>query len=203
MKLEDEPRIVEADFVAGATEAKKLVPATLPEVAFAGRSNVGKSSLLNAMMQRRNLVRTSRTPGCTRQVNLFHTRWADGWEAHLVDLPGYGFAKRSRGEKATWGPMMEGYLSSREALRAVVILVDVRRGPEEDDLALVEFLNALPKPPVIVAVATKLDKLARSGQKPALLAVKKSFGVGVIGFSAVTGDGRSLLWQTLRRAVTG
>ena len=210
----EEPRIVDAAFAAAATDVRKLIPADLPEVAFAGRSNVGKSSLLNGLMQRRNLVRTSRTPGCTRQVNIFRARWADGWEAHLVDLPGYGYAKRSRDERASWGPMLEGYLLDRAGLSALAVLVDVRRGPEDDDLELVEFVRTRKASPVrVVAVATKLDKLPRSQQKPALEIVKRRFGalgrgegeasepVRVIGFSAVTGDGRTALWQALRSAI--
>lgn len=200
--IQDEPRIVDAAFVAAATDVRKLPPSTLAEIAFAGRSNVGKSSLLNGLMQRKNLVRTSRTPGCTRQVNVFRARWADGWEAHLVDLPGYGYAKRSRDEKASWGPMLEGYLLEREALGALAVLVDVRRGPEEEDLDLVEFVRTRQRSPLtVVAVATKLDKLPRSQQKPALEIIKRRFGAKAIGFSAVTGEGREALWRALRGAL--
>jgi len=195
------PRIVAAAFVGASNDATKLPAPTLPEIAFAGRSNVGKSSLLNAMMQRKSLARTSRTPGCTRQVNLFEVAWSDELRVHLVDLPGYGYAKRSRSEKATWGPLLESYLASRNVLRAVTLLVDVRRGPEDDDLALIDFLNALEHPPQVFVAATKLDKLPRSQQKPALEKVKRQFKGPVIGFSSVTGDGRDLLWQRLRAAI--
>jgi len=196
-----EPRIVSAAFVASSSDPGKLPAPALAEVAFAGRSNVGKSSLLNTMMQRKNLARTSRTPGCTRQINLFEVSWTDGLHVQLVDLPGYGYAKRSRSEKASWGPLLEGYLSTRNVLRAVTILVDVRRGPEQDDLDLVEFLRALETPPRIVLAATKLDKLSLSQQKPAIEKVKRQFKGPIVGFSSVTGDGRDVLWQRLRHAI--
>ncbi|HWL86597.1 MAG TPA: ribosome biogenesis GTP-binding protein YihA/YsxC [Polyangiaceae bacterium] len=192
------PRIVSAAFAAAANDAASMPAPTLPEVAFAGRSNVGKSSLLNAMMQRKSLARTSRTPGCTRQINFFEVVWTDGLRIHLVDLPGYGYAKRSRTEKAGWGLLLESYLSSRKVLRAVALLVDVRRGPEEDDLELIAFLGSLEYPPPVVVAATKWDKLPRAQQKPELEKVKRQFNVPVIGFSAVTGDGRELLWHRLR-----
>jgi GTP-binding protein len=200
-------RVVDASFAAGATTAVQLPDAVLgtSEVAFAGRSNVGKSSLMNAMMQRRNLVRTSGTPGCTRQINVFLCKLHDGLALHLIDLPGYGYAKLSKTERATWGAMLEGYLKTRETLRAVVVLVDVRRGIEEDDVQLLDFL-AQPrevegaKAVERIVVATKLDKLAMNKRKPALDAIRKSSGVNVLGFSAETGEGRDELWSRLRRA---
>jgi GTP-binding protein len=199
-------RVVSAEFVAGATRAEQLPAPALAEVAFAGRSNVGKSSLLNAMMQRRNLVRTSRTPGCTRQINVFGCTTADGLAIHLVDLPGYGFAKLSKAEKSTWGAMLEGYLKTRITLRAVVLLADVRRGLEDDDRELLDFMKevrgtASPSLPEVhrIVVGTKLDRLPVSKRKPALMAFKKVAGVSAVGFSAVTGEGRVELWERIRR----
>lgn len=206
-----ETRVVHAEFAAGAVEASQLPPPTVLEVAFAGRSNVGKSSMLNAMMQRRGLVRTSNTPGCTRQLNVFDVRCADGLTLRFVDLPGYGWAKRSKAERTQWQSMIEGYLRTRAGLRAVVVLVDVRRGVEEEEQQLVDFLReprrtSDPRPLEVVLVATKVDKLGAAARKPALEAVRKSArglasGASVIGFSAVTGEGREPVWERIRRAL--
>jgi GTP-binding protein len=198
-------RVVDAKFVAGATETETLIPPTLVEVAFAGRSNVGKSSLLNALMERHGLARTSKTPGCTRQLNLFEVRCADGLAVHFADLPGYGWAQRSKSERGEWQGMIEGYLRRRASLRAVVVLCDVRRGPEAEERQLIEFLRGKravsePRPLEIILVATKIDKLGAAQRKPAIQAVKKVAGTTVVGFSAVTGDGREELWKRIRAA---
>src|SRR5579871_5826548 len=172
-----ETRVVHAEFAAGAVDAAQLPPPTLLEVAFAGRSNVGKSSLLNAVMQRRGLARTSGTPGCTRQLNIFEVRCTDGLSLRFVDLPGYGWARRSKSERAHWQGMIEGYLRRRTGLRAVVLLVDVRRGVEDEERQLVDFLR-LPRetsdrgPLEVILVATKVDKLGVAARKPALEAVR-------------------------------
>jgi GTP-binding protein len=201
-----ETRVVGAEFVAGAVDATGLPAPTMAEVAFAGRSNVGKSSLLNAMMQRHSLARTSRTPGCTRQLNVFEVKCGDGLALHFVDLPGYGWARRSKTERGEWQGMIEGYLRTRASLRAVVILVDVRRGPEDEERQLVDFLQqrrpvSEARPLEVIFVATKVDKLSASARKPALDLVKKSTGPALIGFSAVTGAGREALWGRIRHAV--
>jgi GTP-binding protein len=197
-------RIASATFEAGATTLAALPPEGAVEIAFGGRSNVGKSSLMNALVQRNGLVRTSRTPGCTRALNLFDVGFADGTHYRLVDLPGYGYAKLSKVEKAKWGKLIESYLESRRALRVLVVLVDIRRGIEPDDTQLVEYVATCRKegdPPLeCVIVATKLDKLPLSKRKPALAALRKESGVSPIGFSAVTGEGRELLWTKLRAA---
>jgi GTP-binding protein len=198
--------VLEATFVAGATAPDNLPAPALAEVAFAGRSNVGKSSAMNMLLQRRGLVRTSSTPGLTRAVNLFHVKIRSGLELQMVDLPGYGFAKRSKGEKAQWGVLLESYLRARPTLRAVVVLVDVRRGPEQDDLGLVDFC-ALPRegaPPVTTIVAaTKLDLVPKAKRKPALAAIGKLAERPVIGISAESAEGRVDLWRAIARAVLG
>jgi GTP-binding protein len=206
--VKEETRIVSAEFVAGAPSVDKLPAPALAEIAFAGRSNVGKSSLMNMLMGRKGLVRASNTPGRTREINVFLAKSLDGLALHLVDLPGYGYAKVSKAEKKSWGPMMEGYLASRTTLRAIVLLIDVRRGVEEDDLELVAYMNAARKRSVeenrkasLIVVATKLDKLVLAKQKPAVLAIKTASKLAVLGFSAVTGAGKDELWSRIRAAL--
>jgi GTP-binding protein len=199
-------RVVDAKFVAGAVDLASMPPPTLVEVAFAGRSNVGKSSLLNAMMQRRGLARTSSTPGCTRQLNVFEVRCSDGLSIHLVDLPGYGWARRSKTERKEWQEMIEGYLRGRAGLRAVVLLVDVRRGVEEEERQLVEFLQeprtASDRRPLdVLLVATKIDKVGVAARKLVLEKLRKASGYPAIGFSAVSGEGFDALWKRIRAAV--
>lgn len=189
------PLVTEAEFLAAATLSEGLPEAVLPEIAFAGRSNVGKSSLLNTMLSRKKLVRTSRTPGCTRQINLFRAKVSDGTEVVFTDLPGFGYAKRSKGEKVSWGAMIEGYLLGREALKALVLLVDVRRGIEEDDAQLVEFWEQTKKP--LLIVATKIDKIPASKRRLEVVALGKKSNLRVVGFSAESGEGRTELWKKL------
>lgn len=194
--------VLEADFIAGATALEDLPPPAFAEVAFAGRSNVGKSSLINNLVQRKKLVRTSSDPGCTRAINIFRIRLRDEDENEarldLVDLPGYGYARRSKAERDAWGPLIEGFLSGRPGLRATVVIVDVRRGLEDDDRQLLEYLESVGVTALVVA--TKLDKLPASKRKVALSAVRASAGVPVIGYSAVSGEGRDYLWKRLLSA---
>lgn len=195
-------RIVEAGFLAGAIHATQFPPPTLTEVAFAGRSNVGKSSLMNLLTGRKSLVRTSSTPGCTRQVSWFRVRTADGAQLDLVDLPGYGYAKRSKTERKSWGQLIESYLLQRPTLRGVIVLLDIRRGLESDDMALVELLASEPavsRPPLqIVVAATKLDKLSRAAQKPALRSLEKELNHTVIGCSVPQALGHTQLLRHMR-----
>jgi GTP-binding protein len=200
-------RIVDASFLAGAGPGSSLPAPTHAEIAFAGRSNVGKSSLINTLVSRKSLVRTSSTPGSTRQLNLYEARAADGTTLHLVDLPGYGFTKRSKTEQGAWGSLIEGYLGGRSTLAAVVVLVDVRRGLEDDDRELLEFIGAAQsasrRPLQVLLVATKLDKEPRSARKTALRRLEETIGRKVLGFSSVTGEGRDELWRAMRRAALG
>ena len=216
-------RIADARFVGGATSAKGLPEAGPPEIAFCGRSNVGKSSLLNMLVMRKNLVRTSRTPGCTRQINFFDVDVSgrDGagagsgkekWQIRFVDLPGYGYAARAKGERSAWQAMIEGYFRERETWRGAAILVDVRRGLEQEEQELLEFLASLDRkaPYEILTLATKIDRLSLSERKPALAACEKSLRAAapgspgrVVGTSASTGDGRELVWKNLERIAKG
>src|SRR5688572_26664701 len=133
------PRVTQAEFVAGASRAEQLPPPQNIEIAFAGRSNVGKSSLMNTLVERRKLVRTSGTPGCTRQISLFEITTRLGSRLTLVDLPGYGYAKRSHSERKEWAELIQTYLLKRPALAAVVALVDIRRGLQAEDEQLLEM----------------------------------------------------------------
>jgi GTP-binding protein len=189
--------VLDAVFVATAVKANGLPAPMLPEIAFAGRSNVGKSSLINTLVQRRKLVRTSATPGATRGLNLFRATLRGGAQLDLVDLPGYGYAKVSKTERGSWGPLIEGFLTRRTGLRAVVVIVDARRGLEPDDAQLLDFLahHALPT----FVVATKLDKLPANKQKPAVASIAREAGVRAFGFSSEDGTGREALWRVLTR----
>src|SRR3954468_19149165 len=197
------PRIVNAEFAAAAKGQVELPPPTQLEIAFAGRSNVGKSSLLNKLMNRKNLARTSSTPGCTRQINFFSVRTAQGVNLTLVDLPGYGYAKRSKDERRLWAELIDGYLLERPTLRAVAVLVDVRRGLEPDDLGLIEMLESGSTSGgratfKTLIVATKLDKL-RAGERAAALAKIKAPGAAVFGFSTELPETANALWAYLER----
>lgn len=180
--------VLDARFVAEARSAAHFAPQGPPEVAFAGRSNVGKSTLINAVCQRKGLARTSRTPGCTRGVVMFDLRFRSGAALRLVDLPGYGYAGVSKSERRAWGPLIENYLSKRETLRGVLILVDSRRGPESEEDELMEYLRSIGVPYVLVA--TKADKMSRSERGLAFKIIGQRSRARVIGTSGETGEGR-------------
>lgn len=194
------PKIKDAQYLASGTAVAQLPNPALPEIAFAGRSNVGKSSLLNALVQRKGLARTSKTPGHTAKINLFQLR-TDAGDLVFGDLPGYGFASRSKEEVKSWGPMIEGYLLKRASLRALVLLVDVRRGVEEDDDELAEYWAQTGKP--LIVVATKVDKLPKAHIKPALDKLRKGTHAKIVGFSAETGQGRAELWEAILSSTRG
>ena len=197
------PIIVSAEFAAAAGDSSQLPPPTSIELAFAGRSNVGKSSLMNRLLERKNLVRTSSTPGCTRTINFFDVRTQDGSRMTMVDLPGYGYARRAKTEREAWGDLVERYLLERAGLAAVVVILDVRRPVEDTEHDLMELLSDKPRaprpPPATIVVATKLDKLGAAARKPALAQIAKALGRPVIGFSAETGTGRDELWARLQK----
>jgi GTP-binding protein len=204
---QDPHRIIGAEFLAGAAPGSFLPAPICVEIAFGGRSNVGKSSLINSLVERKNLVRVSSKPGSTRQINQYEARAADGVRVHLIDLPGYGFTRRSKTEQSAWAGLIEGYLQSRVTLACVVVLVDIRRGLEPDDQELIDFVETAKKvtrrPVEVIIVATKMDKVPRSARKTALSALVKATGRKVMGYSSETAEGRPELWRALRLASFG
>ena len=192
-------RVTAARFLGAAATPRGGPPPGRPEVAIAGRSNVGKSALINCLTGRRGLARTSAMPGRTRQLNFFlvNERFV------LVDLPGYGFAVGPEGERRAWKPLVETYLRERPALCGVVIVVDARRGLESEEEDLLAFLTHVGRPAAVVA--TKLDKLARNPGRAALarVAEQTTAGVPVLGFSARTGEGREQVWRVVGAWIDG
>lgn len=205
-KVGPDPQVIESAFVAAAGRVSELPAPTVVEVAFAGRSNVGKSSLMNALLGRHRLVRTSSTPGCTRTVSFFDARFRNGDRLRLVDLPGYGYARRSRAERALWSGLIEAYLLERSALRAVVVLLDVRRDVESDDLELIELLaqpSRVSRPPLgVQVVATKTDRLSRAARQPRLAELSARLGRSVRGVSVHDSTTIDSLWKRLRSLPT-
>ncbi len=188
-----EPAKGESRFVAGAATPARIPAGTVTEIAIAGRSNVGKSSLLNRLTGRRSLARVGKTPGRTQQINFF----AIGADLMLVDLPGYGFAKVPLPVKESWRRLIESYLSDREHLRGVVVLVDSRRGLSEEDRDLIDYLGSLEIPCCIAA--TKVDKLKRSERGKQLRELEELLPVhSVTPCSATTGEGIRELWGRIR-----
>jgi GTP-binding protein len=195
--------VLEARFTAQAATLAQLPPPVSVEIAFAGRSNVGKSSLLNSLMNRRNLARTSSTPGCTRGITFFEVKTRDASLFTLVDLPGYGYAQRSKSEKIGWGHLIDGYLTTRPGLLACALLVDARRGIEEDDLGVLELLTKgarTRKAPTPVVIATKLDKVPRP-QRQKLLQEIAPNGLRAVGFSTELPETTEQVWRSLRAAM--
>jgi GTP-binding protein len=197
------PEIVEAKFAAAAKAPEEIPPPLGIEIAFVGRSNVGKSSLMNAMMHRRNLVRTSSTPGCTRSIGFYEVKTRDGATATLVDLPGYGYAKRSKVERAHWGNLIDSYLLGRPTLNTVAMLVDVRRGLEEEETELLKMLEGPAetsrKALNVVVVATKTDRLKSTERKLVLDKLKTAVGRPLYGVSVRDEASCERLWATLRK----
>jgi GTP-binding protein len=192
---DDKLVIRNVEFLGGMAERHGWRPeSSLPEVAFAGRSNVGKSSLLNSLVRRKAFARVSRTPGRTREINFF--RINNGFV--LVDLPGYGYARVSKEKKAEWKPLIQSYLRRTTQLRGIVLLLDIRREPSDDDLAMLDFL-AETEVPTIVAL-TKKDKLTKAAALERAAKISRLLALGseqVIPFSAQTGEGRVELLEAI------
>jgi GTP-binding protein len=184
------------EFIKSAVKPKDYPETVLPEVAFVGRSNVGKSSLVNVLVNRKNLVRTSSTPGRTQLINFFDVNG----RLVLVDLPGYGYAKAPPEVRKQWGPMIETYLAKRDNLRAVVLILDIRRIPSDGDLQMLGWLESYGIPPIIVL--TKCDKLSKTerARQTTLIAtaIKRDKGM-LFPFSALSKEGRDGIWKEIGR----
>jgi GTP-binding protein len=188
--------IKSAEFVTSASKPSQYPPAVLPEIAFAGRSNVGKSSLINALLNRRHLVKTSSKPGRTQLINFFMVNRA----FIFVDLPGYGYAKVPMHIKKNWGPMVETYLSQRKTLKAVVLIIDIRRIPGPEELSLIQWVGHMGIP--WVPILTKADKLSKTKQLEQQLSIGKALYIErdeLILFSARSKKGKESVWAALER----
>ena len=188
---------MEAQFIIGAARPEQFpgraATADLPEIAFLGRSNVGKSSLLNALAGREGLAFTSARPGCTQLINFFRV----GSDFIFADLPGYGYARVPQDIRKEWKGLIESYLTHRVPLRLCVILLDSRRGWMPKDLELKEWLEFQERPYVVVA--TKVDKLSKREERSGMEAIRQISGADPLPFSAVTGRGVREIWQTISR----
>ncbi len=184
---------VNLDIVVGVTS--KIPETQMPEIAFAGKSNVGKSSLINALMNRKSLARTSSQPGKTQTINFYNIND----EMYFVDLPGYGYAKASVEEKQKWGKMVERYLRISKQIRAVFLLIDIRHDPSANDKQMYEWIIANGYHPIIIA--TKLDKIKRSQLQKQVSAIKKCLEADkdtiIIPFSAETKQGREEIYSLI------
>lgn len=185
-----------AEFILSAAAPEQFPNTLLPEIAFAGRSNVGKSSMINKLLERKSLVKTGNTPGKTRLINFFNVE-----ERYIfTDLPGYGYAAVSKAERNAWGKLIDRYFRMRRQLRLCVLLLDIRRLPSDDDI---QMLNAMlgAKIPVI-PVLTKADKLSNNERFNQTVAISKIIGMGkdeLIQFSSETGLGRDKMWEIIGR----
>ena len=190
---------VDLETVCGVTS--KIPENQMPEIAFAGKSNVGKSSLINTLMNRKSYARISGKPGKTQTINFYNINRA----LYLVDLPGYGYAKVSEQEKQKWGQMVERYLHGSKQLRAVFLLIDIRHEPSANDKMMYDWIVDQGYPPIIIA--TKLDKIKRSQQDKQVKAIRQGLslpsGTAVIPFSSVTKQGRDEIWELAEKEYLG
>ena len=190
--------IKSAEFVKSAVKPSQYPSAELPEIAFAGRSNVGKSSLINTLVNRKRLVKTSSTPGRTQLVNFFIINKA----FLFVDLPGYGYAKVPASVKKLWGPMVETYLSTRKTLKGVVLIMDIRRKPGLQELNFIEWLDYYSISKILIL--TKIDKLSKTKQIKQRLLIEKDLGEDnndLILFSAKSRRGKDAVWDAVDRLI--
>lgn len=180
-----------AEFLLGAVSVNQFPANNLPEIAIAGRSNVGKSSLINCMLNRKNLTYVGNTPGKTREINFFLINEV----FRFVDLPGFGYAKVSKKEKEKWRGFIEGYLSAERNIKGVIQLVDSRHPGQENDIVMTDFLNAVGLPSCLVA--TKIDKLSNNQKAKSMKQFDDIFGCKPLPFSSVKKQGKPELWKVI------
>lgn len=189
-------KVTSAEIVISAVRPEQYPEGDLPEFALAGRSNVGKSSFINKMLNRKSLARTSSKPGKTQTLNFFIINEM----MHFVDVPGYGYAKVSKSERAAWGKMIETYLTSREQLRAALLIVDLRHPPTKDDVMMYDFFKHYEIPCIVIA--TKADKIPKGKWQKHLKVTKETLqlekGDEIILFSSETGQGKEEAWKSLQ-----
>lgn len=189
-------KINKAEILISGVRQEHYPKDQLPEIALAGRSNVGKSSFINRMIQRKNLVRTSGKPGKTQTLNFYKINEA----FYFVDVPGYGYAQVPKAERDKWGKMMEEYFQSRETLKVVVLLTDIRHKPTKDDLQMYDYLKYFDLP--VLIIATKIDKVPKGKQGKHLKQTKESFNLDpddhIVPFSSETGAGKDKAWGILK-----
>src|SRR5699024_9322864 len=190
-------KVTNAEMVISAVSQKQYPDSRLPEIALAGRSNVGKSSFINKLIQRKNLARTSSKPGKTQTINFYKIND----KFYFVDVPGYGYAKVSKKERGKWGVMMEEYFETRDTLKACVMITDIRHAPTKDDVLMYDFLKYYELP--VLVIATKLDKTAKGNRPKNLKQTCQTLAVEsgdiVIPFSAETGEGKDDAWRVIRQ----
>ncbi|KKE80506.1 ribosome biogenesis GTP-binding protein YihA/YsxC [Oceanobacillus caeni] len=189
-------KVTDAEIVISAVSKKQYPNEGVPEIALAGRSNVGKSSFINKLINRKSLARTSSKPGKTQTLNFYKINGS----FYFVDVPGYGYAKVSKKEREKWGKMMEEYFQTRETLKAVLLITDVRHEPTRDDVQMYDFLKYYELP--VIVIATKLDKVPKNKRAQHIKRTKQTLQIDsndvVIPFSSETGEGKDEAWALIR-----
>jgi GTP-binding protein len=192
-------KVQNAEIVISAVKPSQYPEGDLPEIALAGRSNVGKSSFINKMLNRKSLARTSSKPGKTQTLNFYLINE----DLHFVDVPGYGYAKVSKKEREAWGKMIETYFTTREQLKAVVLIVDLRHPPTNDDVMMYDFLKHYEIPTIVIA--TKADKIPKGKWQKHLKVTKETLdlekGDELILFSSETGEGKDKAWAAIQKFI--
>ncbi|MFA8439457.1 ribosome biogenesis GTP-binding protein YihA/YsxC [Pueribacillus sp. YX66] len=189
-------KVTKADFVISAVKPSQYPELNVPEIALAGRSNVGKSSFINKMINRKNLARTSQKPGKTQTLNFYFINE----QFFFVDVPGYGYAKVSKAEREDWGIMIETYFLNREQLRGALLVIDIRHEPTNDDVAMYDWFKFYEIP--VIIIATKADKISKGKREKQLKQICHTLRIDsndpLIAFSAETGEGKEHVWQAIK-----